>query len=257
MKAIWLALVFVVAFGVALAARAPAGLAARALETSAPGLTIAEARGTVWAGEAAGLSWNGRDLGEITFRTRAGGLISGRLVVDARLSGAIANGSGRLERGLIGAGRDLVARDIGVTLDAGAIDGLHPRVRARGGQARLQAQLIEVRSGACAQAQGAVSTDVLTRAGDPRDWIGPVLEGPVSCVDGAFSVAMAGVNPAADITVTGLVSPSGEADVTARVAGGEATLNAALTLLGFEREGDELVYARSARIGASGAVQGP
>lgn len=77
-------------------------------------VVLSGVRGTVWNGEADGVSLFGQDIGRVTWQARKLPLLGGRFVADVRVKGTDVDLAGTLERGADGVG----ARELRFSLPA-------------------------------------------------------------------------------------------------------------------------------------------
>ena len=111
------------------------------------------------------------------------------------------------------------------------------RLAGLAGQLSLQVETARFSGDGCESATGTASTDVLAVNGARFAWTGPVLSGPVDCLDGRLRVQLSGEDARTEVlsvTTTGL-DGSYRTDTTVRTP--DPAAGNALVLFGFSRIG--------------------
>lgn len=161
--------------------------------------------GTIWKG-----FMSGTDAGLLNLETSLGRLLTGKNPV--HVWGGPDGLSVKAEAGFSG----LRAIKLDGTMKALALR--DPRIGAVKGNFRLDVPDMKLMQ-TCDYANGTAWTDFLSQNKSTLYWQGPVLEGPVSCVDGQILVDLAGKDQTAEITAKVTIGLEGNyrADITAKV----------------------------------------
>lgn len=214
------------------------------------GLSWARAEGTVWEGRVTGLAYGAQPIGTAHLRLQPGSLLAGRVAYDVQWAGPPGRGSGLLS---LGGDQDYAVDDLRLEASISALNGAADWVRANGGELRVRADRIRFSDGRCAEAQGTVSTDVLTRAAMAWGQTWPDVSGELSCDAGMLIVPLEGERNGAErveaVARIGLVEAS---SVEASVVNADPQLENALALMGFVYENDAYVFRQSAALSGAG-----
>jgi hypothetical protein len=161
-------------------------LAQARLET--PEFVIGDARGAVWNGELAGLSWQGLQLGDVDVALQPVRLLTGQVAMAFKSGGPVSSGV-LAQSGSAWALDDLNGR---IAL-AGVVAGLPPEASAY-----LTRGSLGLGADGCLSASGVVSVDGLPSPAPAR------LEGDLACAGRALTAQLA--------------SPEGGGEINVRVA---------------------------------------
>ncbi len=111
------------------------------------------------------------------------------------------------------------------------------RLAGLAGQFSLRIDNAKFSSAGCDSAQGTASTDVLAVNAARFSWKGPMLSGPVDCIDGRLRVQLSGEGngtTVASVTTTGM---DGLYQTDTTVSTADPAAGNALVLFGFARSG--------------------
>ena len=226
---------------------APASLAAPALSRAGQ-LSYQRIDGTIWAGTVRGASVNGFRLGDVSFTLRPSALFTGALKVDVEASGGSVTGGGEI--GVRIDGRAFSLRDVAVDVDLGAIDRYTLFGLPYEGSARASVRRFEWGRAGCVAADASFWTDALNAAAKRLTGDGVELSGPIRCDGDRVALKLGGENAYGDATIDVAVSADLTYELAASVLPKKAEARRSLELLGFEADGQSLVY------GAVGPIKG-
>lgn len=149
------------------------------------GLRWSTAEGTVFKGRLSGASFAGQQIGDIALQTRLRSLLTGKLGYDVVWQGTPGQGSGSL---IIGRrGFELTDFNGQVRLDQ--LRYLASEIRATGARLTLREAFVRFDNGDCADANGSVSSDVLTRFAERFGQDAGVFQGTLACDGPMLQVA--------------------------------------------------------------------
>tara|TARA_R110000868_G_scaffold2384_9_gene17775 strand:+ start:10328 stop:11065 length:738 start_codon:yes stop_codon:yes gene_type:complete len=201
-----------------------------------------EVYGTVWDGRIRGLRLAGLPIEDVHVALRPLGLITGRLVADWQIADTSARGHGRLALGATGF--TLSQTDLSLQLSRIAVladTGLDPQERIF-----LTIDQLEINGATCRIAEGEVRSAALVSLARSFELEGPVVEGPLTCRDGALVLDLAGETSDLSLDAELLLAGDGF-DWQVETRTGRAELADGFALAGLERDGD--VWRRSGHSG--------
>jgi len=248
-KFVGLILIFVAALAGFLITSAPLSAALDMMQVHQRGLIYSDASGTIWRGVVRDVSVAGQRVGDVEISVARAALLRGEGAVTFSSRGSVrADGVLRIRLGGV-----VRLERATFVVDARDLTRLHPDIAARGGEVFVRVEeAVFNHQKECMRASGAVQTDVLARGADAARWRGPVLEGDISCADGALMIALSGAESGVDVRVTAQLSARDGARLVADVSTQEPTLAAPLLYFGFEENSEGFTYAyESAGGGAS------
>jgi general secretion pathway protein N len=193
--------------------------------------------GTVWSGWIEGLRAGPDALGRADIRLSPVSFLGGKVGLDVALSGGVAQGQGRVLKGL---GAGLGVRNLVLTLDGALLARFQTGLIGEGGQVQVKLDRLDLDRTGCTQARGSIRTDLLVSA--IPGWSGPVLEGPVTCQEGRLIAVLDGLAPNLEQVSVRIEVDGTIAALSARMVTPDASLQMALESIGFERQGDAYVY---------------
>lgn len=223
--------IVLVVFVCAVIATLPLSFALRFV-SPAPSLGWDQAQGTVWSGQLTGLRYGRQPIGTARVSLLPSRLLRGQFAYDLSLVGPVGRGRGQI---ILSGNNRIAFEDVGIRVNIASLVGLADRVRQLGGTADLSAQSIVLDRFQCVTARGAVSTDVITRAGDAygRNW--PMASGQLSCDRDMLLIPLDASTPAGEtIEVRTRIGVSEVSSVHARIWGVDQEIETALALVGFQ-----------------------
>lgn len=234
-RRVLLPLLFLASLPMFLAATLPLALVLDAL--APPGFEAGRVRGTLWGGSVTPARLDGRQLDRVRLALRPAGLLTARWRLDIFADGPGLAAQGRIEKGLFG-GPTRVSRV------RSRLDLAHQGFSAPApvlGVVDLALSEAQIASGGCLKAVGRIETDLLARSGERFDWAGPALAGPVRCEDGRFVADLSAPDQAAGIAARLSFSLDGSLRLALSLQRPSPQIATALSLYGFERDGNLLV----------------
>jgi len=205
------------------------------------GVQWASAKGTILNGHLEGLMIKGAAYGDAELKLDIPSVLEGRPRYAVDWTGDHGEGSGKVS---VSSGPTIALEDYIIKLDLLAYPQTARWIQKSGGQVKLEGAAIRFKGSECLEALGAATSDVLDLN---RDILGAgwsELRGDLSCEDGKLLVPLESENASGTRFLVRLRAAPGYAGkFEARVAGFiPRTLNFALPLAGFARDGEEFVY---------------
>lgn len=214
---VWRLLVPIAAFVVAAAAMLPLRVA-WALAPASAALDVSGLHGTIWSGQATGVSWNGIDLGDFDTSMDVLNLLPSPLL-------RLTEGTGPLKSAGVRASGDAISiSSADVRLSLSSLDARLPTVA----MLRLLEGRLDLDGGACSQASGRVSVDAAPQVGLPA------LTGELACKAGEIVVSVS--TPAGGRALIAIPIESGRPPIALEAS---PELALALALLGVPVGGSE------------------
>ena len=209
-------------------------------------LTYGSATGTIWRGEIEGLSLGAQPIGDVTYRLKPWSLLALNISGAVEIDGA-AQGAGQVS---LGFGQSVRLRDVQLSAPHRMLVGLAPDIRNAPGGIEIALDHAHFRGGRCQSIQGRARTAALEAVGARWGWLGPALEGPLSCEAGLMIADLSGVSGEGEaVSVRLTLDEAGAARLRAEVRQASGSLTLALRQLGFVNEAGVLVHERRARLG--------
>lgn len=243
MRAIFLIAFSALAFVLTVLASVPLSFALTQAKLHESGISSHHPSGTVWNGAIRKVDVAGQDIGRVEIKTRYLSALTLSPKVDWTFSGPTGSGRGTA---LVRLNNSARLTDTVVDLNIAALSRLDPRLRQA--PSTLSLTVRDIRVGAkseCLQAEGVLSTDVLSSLGGRYAWAGPRLVGDISCDGENFQIALRNEGGDDDINASINITPSGIYDVSARVNTRNENVLQAITVLGFERRDGAYFYTYS------------
>ena len=220
------------------AAGAPASLLGGVLAQN--GVRYVKTSGTLWRGRFEDVSYGDTYLGDVAYQLKPLALLTGGLGADLHVRGGPLTFTGGLSYSLL-------SRAVGVS-DASAdyalaslsdysIFGLPYDGSLKADIARLNWS-----SGGCAKAEAQISTDILHNAVKQFIGEGMDLKGAAFCDRKALAVEFTGQNSQASTVIDIVVAPDLTFRLNAQVRPERRQIETGLVNLGFQKNGDTLVY---------------
>lgn len=206
------------------------------------GFTWTGASGNWRTGQLAGVQFAGQPIGTIKLDMQPKAVLAGQLAYDVQWQGTPGQGIGKVR-----VGRNSVSLvDLNVQVRLGALRYLVDEVRASGARVTLQDGQVEFIDGACAEASGEVSSDVLTRMAAPYRQDASVFTGDVACAGDMLEVfGFGSIGETGDVTSTLRIGVQEISSLRAEIFGAEAGLGIALLDYGFEPSADGYMFEHS------------
>ena len=246
MRRLLLLIIFVVVLLGGVIAFTPLGFILSQSGAGGLGVGWAKADGTLMKGRISGLYTGTQPIGDVTLELRPLSLLTLRPSYDIQWGGAGGQGTAVLTISRTA----LIAQDIRMRQEIGALEGLAPAVRAMGGSLDVNDGAFRLTQAGCQSASGQLSTNTLaTLAAQYGRQFGEIA-GPVSCENGAFVLLMEGESQSNDrVTINARATLVGQGEFSTRVQTQDAQIIIALTQIGFERENGAFVYRQSREVG--------
>lgn len=205
------------------------------------GVEWTDAKGSILSGRLEGLKIKGTEYGTVDLKLDVPSVFKAEPRYDVDWSSTHGTGTGKVT---VASGGIYTLEDYAIDLDLLAFDLAAKWVQKSGGRVKLEGSAIRFQGNECLDATGTATSDVLDRN---RDILGAgwsELRGDVSCDDGKLLIPLESENPSGTRFIVRLRAAPGTAGkFEARVAGViPRTLNFALPLAGFSRDGDEFVF---------------
>lgn len=205
------------------------------------GVEWTEAKGSIMSGRLEGLKIKGTEYGDVDLKLDLPAVFTGapRYAVD--WAGKAGKGTGNVS---VASGTVITLEDYAIDLDLLAFETAARWIQQSGGRVKLDGSAIRFQGNECLEAQGVATSDVLDRN---RDILGAgwsELRGDLACDDGKLLIPLQSENAAGTRFIVKLrVAPGTPGKFEARVNGFiPRTLNFALPLAGFARDGEEFVF---------------
>ena len=141
------------------------------------GLRWSAAEGTVFQGKLSGASYAGQQIGDIELKARMATLVIGKLGYDVIWQGAPGQGNGTL---IVGR-QSFELADFNGQVRLDQLRYLANEIRATGARLTLREASLRFADGACSEAAGDVSSDVLTRFAERFGQDAGVFQGEITC----------------------------------------------------------------------------
>lgn len=225
---IWHFLVFAVALGGFALAFAPAAFFVAPRE----GFSYARISGAIWDARIEGARLGGYGVEEIAWRISPFDLVQGRVIAPLRLRGDLEGEAVVLAN----------MTDARLQIPNMRVTGLRMARLHLDGETQVQGLDLFFEKGACALAQGTVSSNVLARAGRMLGFQAPELSGAARCEGRDALLAMAGAATTGEQVSFDLrLRGDGSGEWRLAVHGANAETAAALAGAGFQPQSDVLV----------------
>ena len=248
MRRLLLLILFVVMLIVGVFAFTPLGFVLGQSGAGALGVGWAKADGTLMKGRISGLYVGTQPIGDVSLELRPLSLMTLRPSYDIQWGGAGGQGTAVLTLSRSA----LVGNDLRMRQEIGALEGLDPAVRAMGGSLDIADGAFRLTQTGCSEASGQLSTNTLSALAAQYGRQFGEIEGPISCDNGAFVIAMEGASNADDrVIIDARAALTGQGEFATRVQTQDAQIIIALTQIGFVRENGEFVYRQSRTVGLS------
>ena len=246
-KGLFFTIIFLLIAAIAAAFFTPLEFVLKQAGVNRAGVGWASAEGNILQGRINGFFVQSQSVGDVKLKLRPASLLSGRATYDVTWSGAGGRGAGEvsLSSGTVS------YENLRAQQQVRSIEGLAPAVRAIGGEVRLADGAGRVTRQGCEEASGTVSSDTLRLAAGQYGKDFGEVSGPISCVEGAFVLTLAGRSPSTSdrVTVSASASLLGQTSFVATVETADRDLTFILPQIGFERRGNEWEYRHSANAG--------
>lgn len=102
-------------------------------------------------------------------------------------------------------------------------------------------------SGECIALTGSGRTDALIRSQDALKWQGPLLEGPIECLDGNFLITLKGEKGEDTVQILSTLYNNGLYQHEITISSENTILGLALTYQGFSQDGSGYILQRNGR----------
>lgn len=246
MRRLLLLILFVLILAASLVSFTPLGFVLNQSGIGGFGVGWAKADGTLLNGRISGLHAGSQPIGDVSLDLRPLSLLSLQPAYNVRWGGAGGQGTAVLTLSRSA----LVAEDLRMRQEIGALEGLDPAVRAMGGSLDITDGAFRLTQTGCESASGRLSTNTLsTLAAQYGRQFGEV-SGPIRCQTGAFVLEMEGTSEAEDrVEIDARAALTGQGEFITRVQTQDAQIIIALTQIGFERENGEFVYRQARGLG--------
>ena len=239
MRAFLIFLVFVVVLAVAVVAYTPLGFVLNRSGVGSAGIGWAKVDGSLVRGRVTGLYVGNQPVGDVNLKLEPISLLSMKPRYQIQWGGA----GGRGTAALTLSRSELVATDIRAQHEIASLEGLAPEVRAMGGSLRVRDGAFVLSPSGCISAEGTLSSDILTEFAVQYGRQFGELSGPLSCLAGAFEIAMRGQSDTGDtVSFDARSVLNGESSFQATVNTSDVQIILALTQVGFTREDRAFVY---------------
>ncbi len=214
------------------------------------GVEWSSAEGTILNGSLNGLKVKGTEYGSADLQLDVPAVFSGKPRYGVDWTGKHGAGSGKVsvEKGSI-----FALEDYAIDLDLLAFDVVAKWLQQSGGRIKLKGSSIKFQGNECLSAVGTATSDVLDRN---RQILGAgwsELRGELSCQDGKLLIPLESENATGTRFLAALhAAPGTPGKFEARITGViPRTLNFALPLAGFVRDGEDFVFMPAKRAKAS------
>jgi len=222
----------------------PLGFALNATGVSKTGLYWSSARGTVLNGTMVQAQYGAQPIGTVHLNLQLAALLKGKLRYATEWNGAAGQGTGVVDFGR----STLDVSDASMVLHLRQLVGLIDDVRQTDGSVSIRDASVTLSNGKCANAQGSVSSDVLTKFAARYDQQATAFTGTLACDGPMLLLDMAGQVGINDMASAQLRVGTAEASsLEARVKTIEPEIATALLFYGFETDGDEVIFRREAQ----------
>ncbi|MEL7110726.1 MAG: type II secretion system protein N [Pseudomonadota bacterium] len=246
MRRLLLLIIFVVVLIAAAFAYTPLGFILGQSGVAGLGVGWAKVDGTLLKGRISGLYVGTQPIGDVNLELQPASLLSLRPSYDVQWGGAGGQGTAVLTISRSA----LTAKDVRMRQEIGALEGLDPAVRAMGGQLDVDGGGFKLTRTGCESATGQMSTNVLSTLAAQYGRQFGTVEGPISCDNGAFVLALEGSSQTNDrVIIDARAALTGQGEFATRVQTQDAQIIIALTQIGFARENGEFVYRQSRSVG--------
>jgi len=199
----------------------------------------AKVDGTLMKGRISGVYVQYQPLGDVSLTLRPASLWSLKPAYDVQWGGAGGRGTAvvNLSRSA------LEGRDIRAEQQISALEGLNNTVRAFGGVVRLQNGAFRLTRSGCQQAEGVLSTDLISKVASEYGVSFSTLSGPVKCRDGRLWIDLLSASPSGDqVSIMMNSGLMGDAAFEMRVETADTAIALALSSFGFQLQDEKWVY---------------
>ena len=230
-RRVYLPVIGVVAFIVLALANLPLSLALSLADARGRGLDWAGTQGTIWHGTIGAARWQGHPIGRVEQRTGFMPLVAGRLSSRMTVTGAAANGEGRI----ILSGARVRLEEAAMLVDLGAYNILDAFAQPMRGMLRLETDRLVIGQNGCREGEFFIWTDTLAYSAQHYGGQGFPIEGDAVCPgDGSAVLTLAGSGNGRAVTIEAALDPSLDWFADVRVTGADGQMAEALQLFGFE-----------------------
>ncbi len=248
MRTLFFLILFVLVLIGGLVAYTPLGFVLGQSGVGALGVGWAKTDGTLLEGRVSGLYAGTQPIGDVSLKLRPFSLLSLQPSYDVQWGGAGGQGTAVLTLSRSA----LVANDLRMRQEIGALEGLEPAVRAMGGTLDVNDGAFRITQTGCETASGTVSTNTLSTLAAQYGRQFGEISGPVDCENGEFLVALQGQSNVGDrVEIDARAGLTGSGSFATRVQTRDTQIIIALTQIGFVRENGQFVYRQSRAGGLS------
>lgn len=225
--------------------KAPASILSRVAEKNIPGLSYSQAKGSVWEGHFEGVSINAVDLGRASYRIAPLSILTGRPHIKLSLSGGDLVGDVDIKI----AHNRLDMGPSALTVRLAGVSTIKPFGQPVSGRAVIHVDQLIVSKTGCDAAQLTIVTDFLDQPA--RQWgsQGFELSGPGRCDNEDLVVDLAGAGAEGNANLALRLRPDLSFSVAASAKPEKESVAEALAFLGFEENGNSLVYRATGNLG--------
>ena len=219
---------------------APASLLSPFLGGLNSNVQYREISGTLWRGSLNGATVNGVYLGALSYRVNPVALLFGSLNAKVSAAGGAGAGKGRVEYNLFT--RSVAITQANVEFNLAAIRDYSLFGITYRGRASADIEQLRFGQNGCISADAQVWTNALDASSKQLVGEGLLLDGSIACNGRKIQLALIGANSEGETQITTLVAPDMSYQVTAYVNPYRQILHDNFRQLGFEDNGDGLVY---------------
>lgn len=231
MRKLFLVLLFVLVIAGTVAMNTPLEFVLEKSGAKRLGLNWDEANGTWRTGRLTGVQYAGQPIGNINLDLQPAAFLAGQVAYDVDWQGSPGRGTGK-----VSIGRTAVKlNDINGQVQFEALRYLVDEVRASGARLTLQDGQIAFVDGACQEASGRVSSDVLTRMAAPYRQDASQFIGDIACDGDMLELFGSGsIGEAGSVTGNIRMGINEMSTLRVEISGADGGLGIALLDYGFE-----------------------
>jgi Type II secretion system (T2SS), protein N len=226
---------------VAATAFIPLGTALKMSGAEAQGLSWTTAKGSVLSGRLEGLAFKTREYGAADVKLVPAALADRSLAYAVDWQGPSGTGTGKVS---LMADKSIALENYVIDLDMVPFAKSAKWIERSGGRLELIGSRIRFLDGACVEALGTATSDVLDRNRDALGTGWSSLTGELSCENGMLLMPLTSENASGTIfSAAVLAAPGAKTEFEARISGNiSRPMRFALPLAGFDRDGEDFVY---------------
>lgn len=240
-----------IVFTITVAANLPASFIRLALDRIGGNFAYQSVDGRIWNGTINGVQVGEISIGTVTYKWNPIPLLVGNVDLTISSAGGDAIGEGDIQLGVLS--QKISIANANVIFDLSAIERYTLYGLPFQGVVRSKIRSLKASKKKCIRADADIWTDAMTASavklsGDPLD-----LVGGAQCVDEKLQVLLNGKSPSGQVSIKASIATDLAYAMAATVTPQRTDLQNSLSLLGFQRNGENYVYDTIGKLKGTGS----